>query len=172
VQRLREIAPGVLVATAKRGTTTSTVVVAGDGGCLAIDPAMTAADLAGLAADLADGGLRPRLGFATHPHWDHVLWSRGLGDVPRYAAVLTGPTAAPVRTCSTCAGSPSSTTSASSPASLAEATISWQPDDYLTGALGLDQAGDGLGGLAHLGLSVRATLLDGRRDAMTEVILE
>jgi hydroxyacylglutathione hydrolase len=86
VQRLREIAPGILVATAERGTTTSTVVVADDGGCLVIDPAMTAADVAGLAADLADGGLRPRLGFATHPHWDHVLWSRGLGDVPRYAA--------------------------------------------------------------------------------------
>lgn len=74
------------MATAERGTTTSTVVADGDGGCLVIDPAMTADDLAGLAADLAAGGLRPRLGFATHPHWDHVLWSRGLGDVPRYAA--------------------------------------------------------------------------------------
>jgi hydroxyacylglutathione hydrolase len=86
MRRLREIAPGVLVATAERGTTTSTVVVADDGGCLVIDPAMTAADVAGLAADLADGGLRPCVGFATHPHWDHVLWSRGLGAVPRYAA--------------------------------------------------------------------------------------
>lgn len=80
------MAPGVLVATAERGTTNSTVVVAADGGCLVIDPAMTAVDVAGLAADLADSGLTPRLGFATHPHWDHVLWSRGLGDVPRYAA--------------------------------------------------------------------------------------
>lgn len=86
MRRLREIAPGVLVATAGRGTTTSTVVVADDGGCLVIDPVLTADDVAGLAANLADGGLRPRLGFATHPHWDHVLWSRGLGDVPRYAA--------------------------------------------------------------------------------------
>ena len=86
MQRFREIAPGVLVATAERGTTTSTVVVADDGGCLVVDPALTAADVAGLAADLADGGLRQRLGFATHPHWDHVLWSRGLGDGPRYAA--------------------------------------------------------------------------------------
>jgi len=66
--------------------TTSTVVVADDGGCLVIDPAMTADDVAGLAADLADAGLRPRIGFATHPHWDHVLWSRDLGDGPRYAA--------------------------------------------------------------------------------------
>jgi hydroxyacylglutathione hydrolase len=86
MQRLREIAPGVLVATAERGTTNSAVVVAADGGCLVIDPAMTAVDVAGLAADLADSGLTPRVGFATHPHWDHVLWSRGLGDVPRYAA--------------------------------------------------------------------------------------
>ena len=44
-------------------------------------------------------------------------------------------TAAPARTCSTCAGSPSSTTSTSSPASPTTATTSWQPDDYLTGAL-------------------------------------
>jgi hydroxyacylglutathione hydrolase len=86
VQRLREITPGVFVATAERYMTTSTVVAADDGGCLVIDPAMTAADVAGLAADLADGGLRPRVGFATHPHWDHMLWSPDLGDVPRYAA--------------------------------------------------------------------------------------
>lgn len=85
MRRLHEIAPGVLVATAERGTTTTTVIAADDGGCLVIDPAMTAADLAGLAADLADCGLRPRAGFATHPHWDHVLWSHRLGDVPRYA---------------------------------------------------------------------------------------
>jgi len=44
------------------------------------------ADLAGLAGDLGGAGLRARVGFATHPHWDHVLWSRELGDVPRYAA--------------------------------------------------------------------------------------
>jgi len=83
---LREITPGVLVATADAYTTTSTVVVAGDGGCLVVDPAVSVADLAALAADLAGAGLRPRAGFATHPHWDHVLWSRDLGDVPRYAA--------------------------------------------------------------------------------------
>lgn len=86
MQRFRELAPGILVATAEFATTTSTVVTARDGGCLVIDPAASAADLAALAADLADAGLRPRAGFATHPHWDHVLWSRDLGDVPRYAA--------------------------------------------------------------------------------------
>ena len=86
MQCLREIAPGVLVTTAEYAVTTSTVVTAGDGGCLVIDPAVSVADLAALAADLASAGLRPLAGFATHPHWDHLLWSRDLGDVPRYAA--------------------------------------------------------------------------------------
>ncbi|HEV3288072.1 MAG TPA: MBL fold metallo-hydrolase [Streptosporangiaceae bacterium] len=86
MQRLAEVAPGVLAATAGYATTTTTVVAAADGGCLVIDPAVTVADLADLAAGLAGAGLRPRAGFATHPHWDHVLWSRGLGAVPRYAA--------------------------------------------------------------------------------------
>src|ERR1700729_950434 len=85
MQRLREIAPGVLVATAEYAVTTSTVVTAGDGGGLVIDPAVSVAALAALAAELASAGLRPRAGFATHPHWDHVLWSAALGDVPRYA---------------------------------------------------------------------------------------
>jgi glyoxylase-like metal-dependent hydrolase (beta-lactamase superfamily II) len=86
MQRFRELAPGVLVATEQELTTNSTAVAHPGGGCLLIDPAVSAADLAGLAADLAAAGLAPRAGFATHPHWDHVLWSRALGDVPRYAA--------------------------------------------------------------------------------------
>lgn len=88
MQRFRELAPGVLVATADYATTSTVAVVADDGGCLLIDPALTVADLAALAADLDEPGrgLRTQLGFATHPHWDHVLWSRELGDVPRYAA--------------------------------------------------------------------------------------
>ena len=86
MQRFREIAPGVLVATSQLLTCTSTAVLADDGGCLVIDPAVSAADLAALAADLDGAGLRARIGFATHPHRDHVLWSRDLGDVARYAA--------------------------------------------------------------------------------------
>ena len=84
--RLTEVAPGVLVATAAYDTTTTTVITAAGGGCLVIDPAVTVADLSVLAAELAGAGLRPQAGFATHPHWDHVLWSRELGAVPRYAA--------------------------------------------------------------------------------------
>jgi hydroxyacylglutathione hydrolase len=89
MNRLTEISTGVFVATADLYVTNSTVVADGDGGCLVIDPAVTVADLAGLAADLRSLGLRPRAGIATHPHWDHVLWSSALGDVPRLASSLT-----------------------------------------------------------------------------------
>jgi hydroxyacylglutathione hydrolase len=84
--RLTEIAPGVLVATSTYAVTTSTVVTGAGGGCLLVDPAVTVADLAALADELAALGLRPAVAWSTHPHWDHVLWSAGLGDAPRYAA--------------------------------------------------------------------------------------
>ncbi len=86
--RLTEIAPGVLVATSSYALTTTTVIVgaAGSGECLLIDPAVTVADLAALAASLRELGLRPTVAWSTHAHWDHVLWSRSLGDAPRYAA--------------------------------------------------------------------------------------
>jgi hydroxyacylglutathione hydrolase len=80
------VTPGVLVATSDLYMTTSTVVTAPDGGCLVIDPAVTAEDISALAAELRARGLTPVAGFATHPHWDHVLWSAELGDVPRYAS--------------------------------------------------------------------------------------
>jgi glyoxylase-like metal-dependent hydrolase (beta-lactamase superfamily II) len=82
----QEVAPGVHVATAQLYTTTTTIVTGADGGCLLIDPAVTVADLERLAGWLAGRGLRPVAAWSTHPHWDHVLWSRGLGaDVVRYA---------------------------------------------------------------------------------------
>jgi hydroxyacylglutathione hydrolase len=75
----------VLMATSSFELTTSTVVAGSDGGCLLIDPAVAVAELARLAADLRELGLRPVAGWSTHPHWDHVLWSRDLGRAPRYA---------------------------------------------------------------------------------------
>jgi hydroxyacylglutathione hydrolase len=81
-----EIAPGVLVATGVLYTTTTTVVAGPAGSCLVIDPAVTPAEIAGLAAALSARGLRPVAGWSTHPHWDHVLWHASLGDVARYAA--------------------------------------------------------------------------------------
>jgi hydroxyacylglutathione hydrolase len=86
VGSLTEVAPGVLVATSSFALTTSTVVADSAGGCLLIDPGVTVAELAGLAAELGALGLRPTAAWSTHPHWDHVLWSRALGDAPRYAA--------------------------------------------------------------------------------------
>ncbi len=82
---MAEIAPGVFVATADQYTTTTTVVAGPDGWCLLIDPAVTVADLGGLAKRLSKRGLRPVAGWSTHPHWDHLLWSAAFGDVPRYA---------------------------------------------------------------------------------------
>jgi hydroxyacylglutathione hydrolase len=85
--RLVEAAAGVLVATSTEFMlTTTTVVPAPDGRCLVIDPGVTVTELRSLAAELRDRGLVPCLGFATHPHWDHVLWHEELGDVPRYAS--------------------------------------------------------------------------------------
>jgi glyoxylase-like metal-dependent hydrolase (beta-lactamase superfamily II) len=74
-------------------------VVAGGtgGGSLLIDPAVTVPELAAIAAQLAAARLLPQAGFATHPHWDHVLWCSGLGDVPRYAAQRAAAVAAAER---------------------------------------------------------------------------
>jgi hydroxyacylglutathione hydrolase len=85
MRELTEVAPGVLVTTAVLYTTTSTVLVGARGSCLVVDPAVTAAEVTGLSAELTDRSLRPVAGWATHAHWDHVLWCAGLGDVPRYA---------------------------------------------------------------------------------------
>src|SRR5438552_8583524 len=86
MSQLAEIADGVLVRTSEAFMTTTTVVTGPGGGCLVIDPAILPADLAALAAELAARGLRPAAGWSTHPHWDHVLWSRKLGQVLRFAA--------------------------------------------------------------------------------------
>jgi hydroxyacylglutathione hydrolase len=98
VRQLAEVAPGVLVATGEPYTTTTTVVAGDAGRCLVIDPAITRADLLGLATELAARGLRPEAGWATHAHWDHLLWCAELGDVPRYAAPAAAAMAARNRT--------------------------------------------------------------------------
>jgi glyoxylase-like metal-dependent hydrolase (beta-lactamase superfamily II) len=83
---MREVAHDVFVVTAEQYTTTTTVIAGADGGCLVIDPAVTVDELDALASWLTEHGLRPVGGWSTHPHWDHVLWSRALGaDVVRYA---------------------------------------------------------------------------------------
>ncbi|WP_157987759.1 MBL fold metallo-hydrolase [Jiangella endophytica] len=107
---LAEVTRNVLVATHAFCTSTTTVVTGnagraaqpaarpGDGpwrSCLVVDPGITPAELDELAADLSGRRLRVAAGFATHPHWDHVLWSRALGgDVPRFATAASAAAAA------------------------------------------------------------------------------
>jgi hydroxyacylglutathione hydrolase len=84
---LVEVGSDVLVATsAEFMLTTTTVVPAPDGRCLVIDPGVAVAELRALAPELRSRGLVPCVGFATHPHWDHVLWCRDFGEAPRYAS--------------------------------------------------------------------------------------
>ena len=85
LRELYEVADGVHVATAEIWTSTTTVVVTADGRALVVDPGITVAEVDALAATVVGRGWRVTAGFSTHPHWDHVLWSRSLGDVPRWA---------------------------------------------------------------------------------------
>ncbi|MEO7058609.1 MAG: MBL fold metallo-hydrolase [Lapillicoccus sp.] len=62
----------------------NTVVVQGRAGVLLIDPGITSAEITCLANDLLERGDSVAAGFATHPHWDHVLWHPELGEAPRY----------------------------------------------------------------------------------------
>lgn len=83
--RLVVCAPNVMVATSDMYMTNTTVVVAGRR-CLLIDPALLPGELAALESDLASLSLEVEAAVSTHPHWDHVLWSAGLGNAPRYAS--------------------------------------------------------------------------------------
>ena len=80
---LRQVAEGVLV----HGSDflqSNCVIVQGRDGLLLIDPGITRTELAGLAHDVRELGQPVVAGFATHPHWDHVLWHEAFGDAPRY----------------------------------------------------------------------------------------
>lgn len=66
---------------------TNTVVVDGDAGALLVDPGILDGELADIAADLRAAGQPVAAGFATHPHWDHVLWHPAFGAAPRFATV-------------------------------------------------------------------------------------
>ncbi|MGC5165858.1 MBL fold metallo-hydrolase [Luteimicrobium sp. DT211] len=84
-RELVEVAPGVLVATSRTMSTTSTVVARG-GDALLVDPAWHPDELAGLADAIDARGLRVVAGLATHAHHDHLLWHPRLGNVPRWAS--------------------------------------------------------------------------------------
>jgi glyoxylase-like metal-dependent hydrolase (beta-lactamase superfamily II) len=88
MRTLIELAPGVLVATSRRYTTTSTVVSLG-GAALLVDPAWDPDELVGLAQALDARGLRVTAGFSTHAHHDHLLWHPRFGAAPRWASAAT-----------------------------------------------------------------------------------
>lgn len=82
---LTEIAPGVWTAVAQTWTSLTTIVVAPGGSCLVVDPGISVAEVESLAVSVHERGWRVVAGFSTHAHWDHLLWSSALGDVPRWA---------------------------------------------------------------------------------------
>jgi glyoxylase-like metal-dependent hydrolase (beta-lactamase superfamily II) len=84
-RELVDVAPGVWVTTAVRWASTTTLVVAPDGRCLVVDPGLTAAEIEGVADEIAARGWTASAGFSTHPHWDHLLWTSRLGSGPRWA---------------------------------------------------------------------------------------
>lgn len=74
------------MATSAVYTTTSTVVVAPDGTCLMVDPAVTADEVGDLVATIRDRGWTPVAVWSTHAHWDHLLDGPGLTPLPRWTA--------------------------------------------------------------------------------------
>ncbi|WP_426567080.1 MBL fold metallo-hydrolase [Angustibacter sp. McL0619] len=51
-----------------------------------MDPAWLPDELEAIADEVAVLGVSVTAGFSTHPHHDHLLWHRRLGDVPRWAS--------------------------------------------------------------------------------------
>ncbi|WP_026372815.1 MBL fold metallo-hydrolase [Agrococcus lahaulensis] len=80
---LEPIAEGVLVHESACIQSRSTVVL-GATGALVVDPGITRAELAAIAAALRELEQPAVAAFATHPDWDHTLWHAELGDAPRY----------------------------------------------------------------------------------------
>jgi glyoxylase-like metal-dependent hydrolase (beta-lactamase superfamily II) len=90
MRSLTEIAPGVLVGTSSYALTTTTVVAGstGSGGCLLIDPAVTVAELAALAASLRALGL-PAAVTAAETERDGIL-TEVRHDAPGHDLSLVG----------------------------------------------------------------------------------
>ena len=84
--RLHEVATGLLVATSRTDALNSVVVLGQDGGVLLVDPGWQQDELDELGAELSARSLTPVAGFATHAHYDHLLWHPDFGDVPRWAS--------------------------------------------------------------------------------------
>lgn len=66
---------------------TNTGIVETGTGVIVVDPGVLGSELAALVDDLA--GRLVVAGFATHYHWDHILWSADLGPTTRFASPET-----------------------------------------------------------------------------------
>jgi glyoxylase-like metal-dependent hydrolase (beta-lactamase superfamily II) len=84
VGELTEVADGVWVRQSE-WVWTNSIVVRGDAGLVIVDPGVHGAELEDLAAEVERLGVPVVAGFATHPHFDHLLWHERFGHVPRYA---------------------------------------------------------------------------------------
>ena len=89
---LREGAEGVLVHTSE-WCQTNTVIVVGKTGVLVVDPGIHEGEVDCLAGDLRSAGHTVVAGFATHSHWDHLLWHPALGAADHWATALAADTA-------------------------------------------------------------------------------
>ncbi len=89
---LSEVAEGVFVHTSA-WCQTNAVVVVGEAGALVVDPGIHESEIGCLAEDLQRAGRTVVAGFATHPHWDHLLWHPALGAADHRATALAADTA-------------------------------------------------------------------------------
>jgi glyoxylase-like metal-dependent hydrolase (beta-lactamase superfamily II) len=80
---LKQVAEGVLIHQSEF-CQSNAIVVQSEAGVLLIDPGVLGGELTALADDLRELGQPVVAGFATHPHWDHLLWHTRLGAAPRY----------------------------------------------------------------------------------------
>lgn len=83
---MKQVSESISVRQSTVWETNTGIVDTGDGVIL-IDPGLLADELAALVAELH--GQKVIAGFATHYHWDHILWAAALGDAPRFASAET-----------------------------------------------------------------------------------
>jgi glyoxylase-like metal-dependent hydrolase (beta-lactamase superfamily II) len=93
---LNQVADGVWVRQSE-WVLSNAIAVRGEGGLILVDPGIDGSDLSQLADDLDRLAIPVVAGFSTHPHWDHLLWHRRFGDVPRYATAACARAASEAR---------------------------------------------------------------------------
>jgi glyoxylase-like metal-dependent hydrolase (beta-lactamase superfamily II) len=93
---LNQVADGVWVRQSEWVWSNATVV-RGEDGLILVDPGISGSDLTELADDVDLLGVPVVAGFATHLHWDHLLWHARFGDVPRYAMPAAASAAPDIR---------------------------------------------------------------------------